>query len=210
VHSMENNPKSHFRKLNRELLEIVVRYLYSEQHATIVYSMLRLNGVSRYYHQLQCVDDEHALGLEKTSDSDSSYKFIREQLQREADVAIHRGFRICLRKRPLSEFEVGTNIYDCIETRSLSDLDIQKVSGCTNCVTAHDGRKARTGRRIHMDHRHFFFDRVWDEHTPNSDVCNSEIRRLIDWANEGFNSTMVCFGQVSAFHCSCFLQQFNG
>lgn len=98
---------------------------------------------------------------------------------------ITQNFRICVRKRPLNDHEIQENVYDCI-----------KVHKSHYFLTAHDGKKARTGRRIHMDHKHFFFDKVWDETARNSEICSTEIERLIAWARQGLSSTLLCFGQT--------------
>jgi hypothetical protein len=197
VHGLDNK-RSWLNKLGRELLEIVVNYLLSRQHAKMVDSMMRIGSVSRYFAQFQC---KH----EASADVKSKYeRFEDNSLGVAADDAVYGSFRVCLRKRPLNEFERGSNIYDCIETRRLEDVvphvrtDRYGMGNhtCASCITAHDGRKARTGRRITMNHRHFFFDRVWNEKTPNSAVCDSEIRRLVEWANAGYNSTLLCFGQT--------------
>ena len=99
---------------------------------------------------------------------------------------LSQNFRICVRKRPLNDHEITKKVYDCI-----------KVHDSHYFLTAHDGKKARTGRRIHMDHRHFYFDRVWDETARNEEICSSEIDRLISWARQGLSSTLLCFGQVN-------------
>lgn len=92
-------------------------------------------------------------------------------------------FRICVRKRPIVPYEMEYSSYDCVNTDN-------------NILTLHDGRLARNGRRLSMNHRGYLLDRVWNEKSTNADVCHDEIGQLVDWAKQGHSSTLICFGQV--------------
>lgn len=92
-------------------------------------------------------------------------------------------FRLCARKRPLQEFELKENAYDCIDTK-------------TNSTTIHEGRLARNGRQLSMRHIKYTIDRVWDETVDNQKLCIEEIDPLINYVFDGNNATVICFGQT--------------
>jgi len=95
-------------------------------------------------------------------------------------------FRICVRKRPLLSFENDYGAYDVCQT-SFSNNRI---------ITLHQGKLARNGRQLSMQHRQFILDRVFDECASNLEVCEEAIAPLVSWAEAGNNSTLICFGQT--------------
>lgn len=108
------------------------------------------------------------------------------KLVRETSLKIDNfAFRVCVRKRPMLAEEIEERAYDCIS-----------ADKAFNLVTLHDGRMARNGRQLSMNHRQYFVDRVWDENTKNEDVCKDEVDDLVSRARQGHCSTLICFGQV--------------
>lgn len=93
-------------------------------------------------------------------------------------------FRICLRKRPMMQFELNFGAYD------VCTLDTK------NGVTLHEGRLARNGRQLNMTHHQFVVDRVYGENADNATVCLDAVEPLISWAETGHSSTLLCFGQT--------------
>lgn len=93
-------------------------------------------------------------------------------------------FRICLRKRPMMNYEVAFGAYDVctVDTR--------------NGLTLHEGRLARNGRQLSMTHHQFVVDRVFDESATNEAVCLDAVEPLVSWAEAGHTSTLLCFGQT--------------
>jgi hypothetical protein len=93
-------------------------------------------------------------------------------------------FRICLRKRPMMEYEHSFGAYDvCSHDTS-------------NGLTLHEGKLARNGRQLSMTHHQFIFDRVYPEGADNQTVCLDAIEPLVGWATAGHSSTLLCFGQT--------------
>lgn len=162
--------------LTKEMMELVLHFALSAQHAAIVNSSILLKNISCNYFYRQRVVDSPLSALISSDNLNFPHQ----------EFSIHENFRICVRKRPLNSHDMRDRVvYDCIEAKA-----------GTNYLTAHDGRKARTGKRIHMDHRHYFFDRIWNEAATNLDVCQTEIQRLVNWAIRGLSSTLLCFGQT--------------
>eukprot|EP01039_Chlorochromonas_danica_P002597 gene2597-2840_t len=93
-------------------------------------------------------------------------------------------FRVCLRKRPLLAFEVSQGCYDVARIMNKHE------------VILHDGRLARNGRLLSMTHHRFVFDRVFSEEDGNDLVCEETVRPLLNWATEGKQATLLCFGQT--------------
>ena len=94
-------------------------------------------------------------------------------------------FRIAVRKRPLLPFEIEA------EERDVVDVNQSKAS-----LVCHDGAMARSGRRLHLSHRFFQFDRVWGQFADDKAIFAEEVRPLVDWALEGHGATVVCYGQT--------------
>ena len=92
-------------------------------------------------------------------------------------------FRLCARKRPLQDFELKENAFDCIDTKN-------------NSVCIHEGRLARNGRQLSMRHIQYTIDRVWDENVDNHKLCTEEIDPLVNYVFDGNNATVICFGQT--------------
>eukprot|EP00428_Durinskia_dybowskii_P067303 CAMPEP_0170386448 /NCGR_PEP_ID=MMETSP0117_2-20130122/17038_1 /TAXON_ID=400756 /ORGANISM="Durinskia baltica, Strain CSIRO CS-38" /LENGTH=703 /DNA_ID=CAMNT_0010642267 /DNA_START=64 /DNA_END=2176 /DNA_ORIENTATION=- len=93
-------------------------------------------------------------------------------------------FRICIRKRPLMSYEEDFGAYDVC------------TADTRNGLTLHEGRLARNGRQLSMTHHQFVVDRVYDEETDNQHVCLDAVEPLLSWAESGFTSTLLCFGQT--------------
>jgi hypothetical protein len=106
-------------------------------------------------------------------------------------------FRVCVRKRPLFDFEVQRGSYDTVQSNDnhLSGRR-REERGNNKAITTHDGRLARNGRILTINHRSYSFDRVWDECASNYDVCRDEIAPLVNWAAQGKSASVLCFGQT--------------
>lgn len=94
-------------------------------------------------------------------------------------------FRVCVRCRPLLNFELNGGAYNCVAINS------KKSS-----IIVHDGRLARNGRRLTMSHRYFEADRVFNVGITNQEVCDQEVCPLINRSKAGYNTTLICFGQT--------------
>mmetsp|Transcript_26661 Transcript_26661/g.63188 ORF Transcript_26661/g.63188 Transcript_26661/m.63188 type:complete len:569 (-) Transcript_26661:965-2671(-) len=102
----------------------------------------------------------------------------RQPARREA------AFQVCVRKRPLLDYEAEAGEFDSIGVRHWQ-----------RAVVCHDGRLHRSGRRLTMTHHHFRFDRAWGSAATEDDVFGA-VRPLVDRAASGHGSTVLCFGQT--------------
>jgi ketosteroid isomerase-like protein len=93
-------------------------------------------------------------------------------------------FRICVRKRPLLAFERAQGAYE-----------VTHVSG-DHSILLHEGRLARNGRLLSMNHHQFAVDNVYDEKTSNEELCRQVVEPLLSWVERGNNATLLCFGQT--------------
>ena len=93
-------------------------------------------------------------------------------------------FRICLRKRPMMDFEHEFGAYDVCSHDT------------KNGLTLHEGKLARSGRQLSMTHHQFVVDRVYEEGADNRSVCLDAVEPLVSWAESGHSATMLCFGQT--------------
>lgn len=103
-------------------------------------------------------------------------------------------FRVCVRKRPLLLHEEEAGGFDTVQANYNHLLSDKRSTNST--VTTHDGRLARNGRILTINHRSYTFDRVWDEHTSNDQICADEVAPLVQWAMRGNSSTILYFGQT--------------
>ncbi len=93
-------------------------------------------------------------------------------------------FRICVRKRPMADYERSFGSYDVCNTKT------------KNHVTLHEGKLARNGRQLSMTHYEYVFDEVYGEKASNSQVCAKSVEPLLSWAIKGNQSSLLCFGQT--------------
>lgn len=96
-------------------------------------------------------------------------------------------FRLVVRKRPLLQFELDAGEYDCA------------WSGCLprpKTLTLHDGRLARNGRRLTMQHRTYTVDRAVGEEVDNADFVAFECEAVVERMLAGGAATMLFFGQT--------------
>ena len=116
--------------------------------------------------------------------------------RRQLKVNSHKGvpFRLCVRKRPMISFETTTGYYDAVQAnhKHLSPFD----KSLAPTVVTHDGRCARNGRILTINHRSYIFDRVFDEYASNTSVCENEVDPLLKRAMDGGFSTLILFGQT--------------
>jgi hypothetical protein len=110
-----------------------------------------------------------------------------EQLQQPPINRAESHFRLCVRKRPLLQFELAAGEYNVV------DAHPARTSLC-----CHDGKLARSGRRMTMTHRFYSCDRVWAPADSNASVFHSEVQPLLDWslAAPANASTLLCYGQT--------------
>lgn len=97
--------------------------------------------------------------------------------------------RLIVRKRPLLSFEKEAGEYDCIDAM-LSQKD--------GFVTLHDGRLARNGRRLTLEHRTYMADAVVGETVSNESFVAEECARLLEHSRGGGHATLIAFGQTGA------------
>ena len=100
-------------------------------------------------------------------------------------------FKICVRKRPLTQAEKESEDFDVLETFSGRVSDSPQ-----NLVVCHNGKLARSGRKLTMTHQEYLVDRVYSEWASNELVCNEILNPLLDHVSHGKNATMVCYGQT--------------
>eukprot|EP01038_Epipyxis_sp_PR26KG_P007226 gene7226-9857_t len=93
-------------------------------------------------------------------------------------------FRICVRKRPILPFEYNIGAFDVCDTNSEFTL------------TLHEGKLARNGRQLSMNHTQYIVDEVFGENTDNSEIACEVVEPLLEWAELGNRSTLLCFGQT--------------
>lgn len=93
--------------------------------------------------------------------------------------------RVVVRKRPLLSFERARDEWDCVE--------MDPMHGSVLC---HDGRLARNGKRLVMVHRRYLLDKIWDESASNVEVATDTVLPLLQWAQSGHCSTLLCYGQT--------------
>jgi len=119
-------------------------------------------------------------------------------------------FRLCVRKRPLLSFEVLSGSADArgqLSSHSASVSHIPYDACCATlapisaCVCLHDGKLARNGRRLTMQHHVTFADRVWSEFEGNAEFCAAEVLPLLAFAAPAVGvrdkrATLICFGQT--------------
>ncbi len=93
-------------------------------------------------------------------------------------------FRICVRKRPMADYERSFGSYDVCNTMT------------KNHFTLHEGKLARNGRQLSMTHYEYVFDEVYGDTASNLDVCQRSVEPLLSWAIKGNQSSLLCFGQT--------------
>jgi len=128
-------------------------------------------------------------------------------------------FRLCVRKRPLLSFEVldGSEDARCLTRPMALESDLPAPAPALSripydaccatlapkqaCVCLHDGKLARNGRRLTMQHHFTFADRVWGELEENRAFCEEEVLPLLTFAAPvagvaDRRATLICFGQT--------------
>jgi kinesin family protein 2/24 len=93
--------------------------------------------------------------------------------------------KICVRKRPLLDFELETDEWDAV--------DILPTQAAVLC---HDGRLSRSGRRLQMTHRRFALHMAWPAEVKNDIVYGDAVQSLVELARAGGSSTLLCMGQT--------------
>ena len=107
-------------------------------------------------------------------------------------------FRLCVRKRPMFSYETNAGYYDSVQANynHLSPAASGKCPQLPPTVVTHDGRCARNGRVLTINHRSYKFHRVFDENASNQKICETEIDPLLNRAINGDFSTLILFGQT--------------
>jgi hypothetical protein len=96
-------------------------------------------------------------------------------------------YRIYLRKRPLLQYEVDAGDWDAIS-----------VDARRRLAVLHDGRLARSGRRLGMTHRQYHFDTVWTADDNDDVVFASAVEPLVTSAQQGQSATLVMYVSARA------------
>ena len=94
------------------------------------------------------------------------------------------GFRICVRKRPMLKAERGGKEYSVVNC------------GSSRSVLLHDAKVSRSGNRLSMSHKRYYFDHVFDEVDDNETVTSGIISKMYSRCKQGSNSTLICYGQT--------------
>ena len=111
-------------------------------------------------------------------------------------------FRICVRKRPLLQFELEDNEYDVVHTMPKEKKPTNSSSKSSNkaaeegTIVMHDGKLSRNGRRLSMTHRSYIVHEIWGADSTNDDVCRRSVQPLLDGALTGTSGTLIMFGQT--------------
>ena len=71
-------------------------------------------------------------------------------------------------------------------------LQREILNGDVECV------KAITGEGLVLGNRHYHFDRVFDQSSSQEDIYSSQIRKLVTGCFEGYNATLLAYGQTGS------------
>eukprot|EP00929_Paragymnodinium_shiwhaense_P054936 TRINITY_DN27540_c0_g1_i1.p1 TRINITY_DN27540_c0_g1~~TRINITY_DN27540_c0_g1_i1.p1 ORF type:complete len:660 (-),score=179.34 TRINITY_DN27540_c0_g1_i1:234-2213(-) len=104
-----------------------------------------------------------------------------ERSKQEAGASI----RVAVRKRPLLPYE-----------EEHADLDVVEADQKLGSIICHDGRLARNGKRLVMEHRRYLCDDVFSEDASNAEVSQRSVAPLLRWAQRGRAATLLCYGQT--------------
>jgi hypothetical protein len=176
--TMLHAPQFHSSIVDYQIVELIVDSLFMETGNIRVLSEDVLIIIIEYAFPF-LVAVAHSLLIRKQL---APHMEKRRALQCQADVEFP--FRICLRKRPLLSFERREGTYDAVYTDSV------------NSVTLHDGKLARNGRQLTMTHHQYILDHVFSAEADNEEVCRESIEPLLNWAEQGYKATVICFGQT--------------
>lgn len=171
-----SNRKSVLSRLSVELLKLIVDYSFFNCGVIVLYvtnKNVRLNRAL------------FPPAVSKQGPSDPARADVASESPAEA--VDDSSFKICIRKRPLNEYELHNGAYDCAfaKDRLFSQL------------TVHNGSVSRNGKQLSMKVSTYLFDRVWGEGISNESVCQQEIRPLFDHVAAGLGSaTAICLGQT--------------
>ena len=119
----------------------------------------------------------------------------RRQLKENCDEDVP--FRLCVRKRPMIPYEIAAGYYDAVQaSHEHLRSRAHSIDRSPPSIVTHDGRSARNGRMLTINHRFYIFDRVFDENASNEKVCEEEVDPLLSKALDGSFSTLILFGQT--------------
>jgi len=96
----------------------------------------------------------------------------------------HGGLTVCVRKRPLLDFELLSGDWDAVEMPDQAT------------VLCHDGKLSRSGRQLLMNHRRYVLDRAWSAMTSTETIYADSVQPLAQAALAGSSSTLLCMGQT--------------
>lgn len=97
-----------------------------------------------------------------------------------------RPIRVCVRKRPMFEWE----------WKREREFDV--ITGGADRVVIHDARMEADMRRMYMDHHEFDFDTVFDEKATNDEVYAGTAAGLVRLAAGGGQATVLMYGQTGS------------
>jgi kinesin family protein 2/24 len=92
--------------------------------------------------------------------------------------------RIVTRIRPIFEYEIDMNNYE----------SVLKKQNDNHLINLHDGRIARSGRKLLMNNKTYFFDKVYDKTSSNDEIFNNEIETLLNTNHK--SNTIILHGQT--------------
>ncbi len=92
--------------------------------------------------------------------------------------------RIVTRIRPIFEYEIDMNNYE----------SVLKKQNDNHLINLHDGRIARSGRKLLLNNKTYFFDKVYDKTSSNDEIFYNEIETLLNTNNK--SNTIILHGQT--------------
>jgi hypothetical protein len=177
------------RKLNIELLKLIVEYALPGQSPLVMAEAAILNEKTKRSLALNAlILSASAEGRDRRGERERDREpsmGVDELTENLNGLPNDNSFRICARCRPLLDYEKEGGAYCCVDPSKKSSE-----------IVVHDGRLARNGRQLTMAHKAFPLNRVWDVDASNDEVCQSEVEPLLVRVKQGYSSSLLCFGQT--------------
>ena len=97
------------------------------------------------------------------------------------------GIKVCIRKRPLFEYEKAAGEFDCITCHG------------NQKIVVHNAKMHSDMRQQLIDHNEFHFSQIYDDSSINSDVYLETVGPLVNFAVvEGGLATCMMYGQTGS------------
>jgi hypothetical protein len=106
--------------------------------------------------------------------------------QPEPEVGRDAAVRVCIRKRPIFDYELENQEFDVITCVGQSTLVV------------HDARMHPDMRRQFLHHHEFHFDNVFNENATNAQVYEAAALPLVRFVMQGGYSTCLMYGQTGS------------